>query len=454
MNDKEFGNWLVKEKLLQKDGLQRAMEMYETTQARLDTVLLDLGLIREPALLDALGRFNKSRTVSRTELRAVGALVAGMVSPRIAMRLRVIPFRLDGKTLSVAGLDPTDLLIADELSLITGCLIASFVTLEIRLYEALHLHYKIHLPAQYTSLVRRFDIEASTRDSAPKPTQKPPVPPRPTPKSAVPPKAPRPAPIPETTEEEAPRPGDRPKRREIYGEPLEMSAEDLTLFPSLQPDVGASDVPDDPLIMTELEQPAADHSADELPTATSIGLQPGPSMAAEIEPPAADLSPEERLAATSVALQNAEMREDIADAVLGFCAPLFRRRMMLVVRGDTIMGWRGEGEGVDPDVVRKIAIPVAEPSVFSGLIQGADFWLGPMPTMPRNMEIVLGLGGTAPTGCFILPVRMREKTVCLLYFDNIEDGVAGLPMPDLRRLGSKASLAFQVYLLKSKIRNM
>ena len=118
------------------------------------------------------------------------------------------------------------------------------------------------------------------------------------------------------------------------------------------------------------------------------------------------------------------------------------------------MGWRGEGEAVDLARVRKIAIPVAEPSVFSGLIQGADFWLGPLPTMPRNQEIVAGLGGTQPTECFILPVRLREKTVCLLYFDNIDDGVRDLPMPDLRRLGSKASLAFQVYLLKSKIRNM
>jgi hypothetical protein len=416
MNDKEFGNWLVKERLLQKDGLQRALEVYQTTQARLDTVLLDLGLLRESALLEALGRFHKTRTVSRTELSTISATVARVMSPRVAMRLRVTPFRLDGKTLSVASLDPTDLLIADELALITGCLIASFVTLEIRLYEALHIHYKIHLPAQYMALIRRFDIEASTPKEAPKPT--------PSKKPAPPSTSPRPAQMPDTAKVPAPRPGDRPKRREIYGEPVEMSAEDLALFPSLKMGVEATDV------------------------------SPGPPIMSSLAPPAADLSPEERLAATSVALQNAEMREDIADAVLGFCAPLFRRRMMLVVRGDTVMGWRAEGDGIDPDVVRNIAIPVAEPSVFSGLIQGTDFWLGPLPSMPHNMEIVLGLGGTPPTECFILPIRMREKTVCLLYFDNIGDGVAGLPMPDLRRLGSKVSLAFQVYLLKSKIRNM
>jgi hypothetical protein len=36
----------------------------------------------------------------------------------------------------------------------------------------------------------------------------------------------------------------------------------------------------------------------------------------------------------------------------------------------------------------------------------------------------------------------------------VDDGVAGLPMADLRRLAAKASLAFQVYLMKSKIRNL
>ena len=444
MYDKDFGDWLVRQRLLQRDTLQRAMEMYQTTQARLDTVLLDLGVISETALLGALGRFYNARTVSRAELSNIAAPVVRWVSPRIATRLRVIPFDLDGKTLSVATLDPNDLLVADELSLITGCLIVSYATLEIRLYEALHNHYMIHLPAQYQSLIRRFDLKNSTADRTP----------RTAPKTAPPPTRSRPAPKPETSGEKVPRPGDRPKRREIYGEPLEVSAEDLALFPSLRADAGATDAPPGPPATTGVEPSTAGLGPENEPAADSVALQTGPPMMVEIVPPAADLSPEERLAVTSVALQNAEMREDIADAVLGFCAPLFRRRMMLVVRGDTIMGWRGEGEGVDPDRVRKIAIPVAEPSIFSGLLQGAEFWLGPLPTMPRNMEIVAGLGGTPPTGCFVLPIRMREKTVCLLYFDNIGDGVAGLPMPDLRRLGSKASLAFQVYLLNSKIRNM
>jgi hypothetical protein len=174
----------------------------------------------------------------------------------------------------------------------------------------------------------------------------------------------------------------------------------------------------------------------------------------ELTPPAADLEPEERLAATAEALQHAEMRDDIADAVLGFCAPLFRRRLMLVNRKGTVMGWRGDGDGVDQTRIRKISIPLADPSVFVGLTQGTELWLGPIPEMPRNMDFVAGLGGAAPKDCFILPILVREKAVCFLYCDNIEDGVGGLPMADLRRLAAKAGLAFQVYIMKSKIRTL
>ena len=411
MRDKAFGEWLVKESLLREDGLRRALEIYKATEARFDSVLLDLGLIHESTLLEALGRFHKTRTVSRNELSLVGASVARMVSPRIATRLRIVPFRLEGKTLSVAALDPGDLLVEDELGLITGCLIASYVTLEVRLVEALHRLYRAPLSIQYQSLIRRADAIPKTSDRAASVTTS------------------RTAPAPVANDDaprtERRRPGDRPKRHEKYHEPLEMSDEDLHLFPSMREENG------------EVAPEAA-----------------VPQPVGAVEPPAADLSPEERLAATALALQNAEMREDIGDAVLGFCAPLFRRRMMAVVRGDTVMGWRGEGDGVDPEMVRAISIPLAEPSVFVGLIQGAEFWLGPLPEMPHNMDIVAGLGGLAPKECLILPVRVRSKTVCFLYCDNVDDGVAGLPMADLRRLAAKASLAFQVYLMKSKIRNL
>ena len=409
MSDKAFGEWLVKEKLLRPDGLRRAAEIYRGTQSRLDTVILDLGLMSESTLLDALGRFHRTRTVTRAEFSAAEA-AAKKISPRVALRMQIVPFRVEGKTLSVATLDPGDLLVEDELALITGCMVASYVTLEMRLYEALNRLYGIPLSAQYTSLITRFDVEgvADSRSAA----------------AAVPPVR-IPKPEKESAQGRPWRPNDHTKRPVIQDQELEVSDEDLSLFPSLR--TGESE--------TTVETPS-------------------PPVLREPEPPAADLEPEERLAATADALQHAEMRDDIADAVLGFCAPLFRRRLMLVNRKGTVMGWRGDGVGVDQKRIREISFPLADPSVFVGLTQGTELWLGPIPEMPRNMELVAGLGGAPPKDCFILPITVREKTICFLYCDNLEDGVGGLPMADLRRLAAKAGLAFQVYIMKSKIRTL
>ena len=408
MSDRAFGEWLVEEKLLQPDGLRRAVEIYRDTQSRLDTVILDLGLMAESNLLEALGRFHKTRTVSRAEFSAAEA-AAKKVSPRVALRMQAVPFRVEGKTLSVATLDPGDLLVEDELSLITGCMVASYVTLEVRLYEALNRLYGIPLSAQYASLITRFDGEGAAARR--------PAPARPRvriSKSEM-----------EAAQGRTWRPKEGTNRPVIQDQELEFSDEDLSLFPSLRT------------------------SETEATIET-----PSPPELREPEPPPADLEPEERLVATAEALQNAEMRDDIADAVLGFCAPLFRRSLMLINRKGTVMGWRGDGVGIDQMRMRKISIPLAEPSVFVGLTQGTELWLGPIPEMPRNMDLVAGLGGTPPKDCFILPIMVREKTVCFLYCDNIEDGVGGLPMADLRRLAVKAGLAFQVYIMKSKIRTL
>ncbi|MFV2071327.1 MAG: hypothetical protein ACC742_01560 [Thermoanaerobaculales bacterium] len=411
MRDEGFGGWLVKEGLLRPEGLRQALDTQQTIQTQLDTILLDLKLLPEQTLLNALGSFHKTRTVSGAELSAISPAVARLVSPRIASRLQIVPFKLEGKTLSVAGLDPGDLLVEDELALMTGCMVGSYVTLEARLMEALHRLYGVQLTPQFVSLVKRL---SGLRRPAPAETKA----------LTDSPKAARSASRIETPRPAA-RAGRRPRRPPPIEEQLEVSTEELELFPSLRNSVG-----------------------DMHPGAHSVAVMPDPRVAT------ADLGPEERLAEAAVGLQNAEMREDIADAVLGFCAPLFRRRLLLAMRRDRVMGWRGEGDGIDPSKVRAIDIPLAEPSVFVGLTHGAEFWLGPLPTMPRNLEIVLALGGTAPTECFLLPMTVREKTVCFLYGDNVDDGVGGLPMRDLRRLGAKASLAFQVYLMKSKIRNL
>ena len=429
-DDNSFGDWLANHCLLTKDDLRRARDAQRGRLGRLDTEIIDLQILSEAVVLEALGKFHRTRTVSGAELEFASPSAVRMLTPRIASRLGVVPFKVEGKTLSVATLSPGDLLVEDEIAQQTGCMVASFVTLEIRFVEALNRHYQAPITARYANLLRRLpgQKEAPPARAARRPLDRmEPVPAR----STSPDATRRPV---EWSRISAMRPAE---------EPLELSAEELDLFPSLREE--------------ELEGEADPGGISGAVPLVKEGEAPPPTEKPVPPQPVAEtteLGPEELLQAASLAMQNAEMRDDIADAMLGFCSPLFRRRMMLVRRGDTIMGWRGEGVGVDQQVVRTVSIPAGEPSVFSGLLQGVEFWLGPLPSMPHNSDLLMALGRPTPKDCYILPVRVRDKTVCFLYGDNQEESVGGLPLGELKRLATKAGLAFQIYLIKGKIRTL
>lgn len=165
-----------------------------------------------------------------------------------------------------------------------------------------------------------------------------------------------------------------------------------------------------------------------------------------------DLSLEERLDLATAMLQDADIRDEIGDVLLRFAAPYFERRLLLFRRQEKIVGWRGEGRGIKAPAVRAIAIDKLEPSVFLSLTESSSLWRGPLPPLEPNQRLIAGLGGAPPKDCLVLPVVLRSKTVCYFYGDNRQDGVASAPMAELRRLLAKASIAFEVYILKNKMR--
>jgi len=404
MDNRAFARFLVQERLLRQEDAQRALGHLSRSGCRLDSLILLLKLMPESALLAALGRFSKSRSVPGQDLVFIPRHVVRLVPRRVAERFGVLPFRLEGRTLSVAALDPTDLLVEDELRLLTSNAIRSFAALEVRLLEGLAQAYGTPIPPALSGLVkparRKVRRSASSVSSGARAAES-------------------------TSHVQPPSPAERrPERRRVTEpEALELSTEDIGLFPTL----ARSGEP-------ALPEPEV--------------APPGPP----VEEPEDDR--EGRLEAASDALQRAEMRDDIGDALLAFCRPSLRRRALFVCRKDTVVGWRGEGDGVTTEVVRAVSIPMAEPSVFYAMLQGTEFWLGPLPPMRRNLEITLALGGDKPSECLVLPVKLRSRVVCFLYGDNGADGVRRVPLADLRRLVAKAGLAFEAYILRNKIRRL
>jgi len=411
MSDKGFGEYLVTEGILHAEGLRQALDTQRSMEGRLDTVLLDLGLVSELTLLAALGRYHSTRTVSKAELARATSDVARLVSPRVATRLLVVPFRQEGKTISIATVVPGDLLIEDEIGLLTNCLVSTFVTLEVRLYEAMARLYGVVPSIQIASVLKRINEEPAHRGDAGL--------------VAGGPRPPRSGPTAPASPDGHNTPwavAMRPSRSPDDSLALEISQEELEEFPSLRGGIDAA--------------PEAVKDRVATPPATQVE------------------GPDERLVATSVALQNAEMREDIGDALLEYCAPYLSRRLLLVVRRGKVIGWRGDGSDIERSAVRKLAVPLDQPSVFTRLSDRSAYWLGPLPRLPADQPLIRALAGIPPSESVILPIFVGSKPLGFLYGDNRDRGVADVPLAHLRRLVAKADLAFQAYLLKGKIRTL
>ena len=79
---KAFGAYLVSQGILRSEIVQQVLETQLSMGGRFDTVLLDMGLLSESALLEALGQFHSTRTASGTDLASTLPAVARMISPR------------------------------------------------------------------------------------------------------------------------------------------------------------------------------------------------------------------------------------------------------------------------------------------------------------------------------------------------------------------------------------
>ncbi|MEL7059277.1 MAG: hypothetical protein AAGN46_04525 [Acidobacteriota bacterium] len=487
-----LGELLIAEGRIDPQQLERARHLQSLAGARLGTSLLEQGAIDEATLLDALGRQRSTQTVGADELRRIDPSIPKRIPAKLARRFRVVPFRLRGQTLLVASADGGDALREEEIGFLTSTMVRTLIGLEVRIEEALARYYGLPLADRLATLVRRLDAPAisptasaaavNAPSSALPSSSPPPAVPR-TSASVLPPTS---FAVPPAFEPASPRTGSAPSPTEHAAE---SSSSQPSPLPPAPPPPRSPSSPTEPkpereFIELDLEDlgalrapaaaPAALESGVDRWLAVRSGREPVDASAspARAEPAVPDATgfegvedPEGRLEVAARRLQDAEIRDEIADVILDFVGLWLPRRLLLVAKDGRLIGW--EGAGLPSEiVVREIELATTEPSLFSGLASEDDGWNAPIPRLPGNASLIEQLGGHWPRHAIALPLVVRGRVVCHLYADDHaddlrseaeatpgEDVPAGpMPMPLLRRLLRKAGVAFEVYILKNKIR--
>jgi hypothetical protein len=383
----KLGDLLLQEGVISPAELEEALKYQVIFGGRLGTNLIEMGALEEEDITRTLSKKFGLPAIDADQIMKVNPEVIKLIPREIAERYRVIPLRLEGRRLTLAMSDPTDLKGLDEISFRTGFIIRPAVVAEVRMVLALENYYGIERERRYIHAAKKVEVK------------KRPAPP------------PEPKPLEETAA--APPPSPAEPGGDWFGELEEVAASPAA--------------PEEIEELIDLEEADIHEEEEEAPVVETIG----------------DEAAVERLV-------EARDRDDIFDVVLGALAREFPRCAIFLVRGETALGWKCAVDRQESPGFDQLQVPLDEPSVLKTVAETKSYYLGPIPRSPFNSMMLQEMGGTLPDVALMVPLMMMGRVVGVLYADGKGIDL-GERLFDLQKLTSKAAMAFEILVLKNKI---
>ncbi len=136
-----LGDLLIKEGLITKDQLDKALTEQKQNGTRLGYSLVKLGFVQETEITKMLARQYRMPAVDLARFE-VDPKIVKMIPADVALKHLVLPLKREGRTLTVAMADPTNMAIIDDLKFITRYDIFPVIAGEYTLRGALEKHYE------------------------------------------------------------------------------------------------------------------------------------------------------------------------------------------------------------------------------------------------------------------------------------------------------------------------
>lgn len=156
-----LGDLLVKEGLVTKEQLEKALAEQKTSGTRVGYNLVKLGFIPELELTKVLARQYKMPAVDLSKFEADPRILK-LVPADVAVKHLVLPLKRDGRTLTVAMADPTNMGVVEDLKFITRYDIFPVIAGEFTLRNAIEKHYESNDLAMSSLLDEIEGLDAET----------------------------------------------------------------------------------------------------------------------------------------------------------------------------------------------------------------------------------------------------------------------------------------------------
>ena len=162
VGSERIGDLLLKEGLISREQLQKALDEQRQSGTRVGYNLVKLGFIQENELTRCLARQYKMPAVDLSKFE-VDAKIVKLVPADLAIKHLVLPLKRDGRTLTVAMADPSNLGVIEDLKFITRYDIFPVIAGEFTLRNVVEKHYESN-DIQMASLLSEIEGLESESD--------------------------------------------------------------------------------------------------------------------------------------------------------------------------------------------------------------------------------------------------------------------------------------------------
>jgi hypothetical protein len=144
--------------------------------------------------------------------------------------------------------------------------------------------------------------------------------------------------------------------------------------------------------------------------------------------------------------------DDVGRTLVDFAAANARRVLLFKVQRHEVSGWMAAGDAVDPAGFTGYRTRFDRPSLFVALQSGPHEIRGPLAALPAHDALHAALPGEAATDGVAVPIRVRDRLVAVLYAEPVGPAFAAATAGEFQRLGAKAAHAFELCILRAKLR--
>jgi hypothetical protein len=177
-----------------------------------------------------------------------------------------------------------------------------------------------------------------------------------------------------------------------------------------------------------------------------------PTNTPQLDPPAVDYP---SLKSIMSEIRSPEFTGEATVRILQFAKTIFERGVLFFVQQGNFTGMHQFGfdhlDGDNTDPLRRIKIPLDQPSILSSASDRKSAFSGPLEPIEWNLYLISKLGGATPREAVAIPLLVNNNVLLVLYGDNAGSNRPVGSFDELELLLLQAGLAMEKRLLEKRI---